>query len=396
VPPPNAPVADDRRPPGAGATPPTAWPAPRYEPDAEREANRRHSPALAAFIAFLVGALLMGGAFASYALGHRTEKVVVRPKASSSGSKPATALDIRHILDIAQPSVVTIDAGNPDSIFGSAGSGVVISKDGLVLTNAHVVAGSTQIEVTFSDSVKAKATVVGTSASHDIALLQVARNDLTPAKLGSSDNIQVGDDVVAIGNALNLGGDLTVTRGIVSAKDRTISAGENTLEHLIQTDAAINHGNSGGPLVNASGEVIGINTAGFEQAQNVGFAISIDSVKDLIEELKRGGGTGVPSNTAVLGAASIDVNSPDVDKATRDHFKITATSGALVISVDPTGPAADAGLEPGDVVVAIDGTPVATSQALSDAIDAHKPGDQVRLTTERQGNRRTFVETLGG
>jgi len=255
---------------------------------------RRRSAALVGFVAFLLGALVVGAAFGAYALGDRRggRSAATSKTATSRPTGRVSSLDIRRILDVAQPSVVTIQTGSADSIFGSAGSGVVISADGLILTNAHVIEGSSggTISVRFNDGTVSPATVVGASKSSDIALIHVKRNDLTPAKLGSSANLRVGDDVVAIGNALNLGGDPSVTRGIVSAKDRSIDDGKISLSHLIQTDAAINPGNSGGPLVNAAGEVVGINTAIIDGSQNVGFSIAIDSVQELIKKLKAGGG----------------------------------------------------------------------------------------------------------
>lgn len=356
------------------------------------------SGALVAFIAFLVGSLLVGAVFASYALGdRRSENVAARGTTTASRRTGGTPpfLDIRKILDVAQPSVVSIQTGSANSIFGSAGSGVVISADGLVLTNAHVIEGEgTDITVRFYDGVAATAKVVGVSKAHDIALIRVSRNDLTPAKLGTTANLRVGDDVVAIGNALNLGGDPSVTRGIVSAKDRSIRDGKISLDHLIQTDAAINPGNSGGPLVDADGKVVGINTAIINGAQNVGFSIAIDSVQDLITSLKAGGGD-PKAATAVLGVSAVSVSSSEVTDAVRQQYAITADRGALLVAVAPSGPAASAGLAEGDVVVAFDGTDITSSNQLTDAVGRRQPGDQVRVTAERRGQRRTFEVTLG-
>ena len=163
------------------------------------------------------------------------------------------------------------------------------ASDGLVLTNAHVVENATNLSVTLSDGTKYSATIVGSDATRDIALVQIqGASNLPAATLGSSDALQVGDGVVAIGNALDLDGSLTVTSGIVSAKERSLDNGDgSTLGHLIQTDAAINSGNSGGPLLNMAGEVVGINTAIIQDSQNLGFSISIDSVKPLITSLQK-------------------------------------------------------------------------------------------------------------
>lgn len=396
-----APVADDGRPPGLHAAPPTSWPTPRVGPEHRASTERPHrSAALVAFVAFLVGALVMGGAFASYAWGARSHapakaKASSTASASSGRSTQAPVLDIRKVLGDVEPSVVTILTGSSTSIFGSAGSGVVLSADGLILTNDHVIDGAEQITIRFSDGTSAQAKVVGASKSHDVAVLRVPRTDLTPAKLGSTANVRVGDDVVAIGNALNLGGDPSVTRGIVSAKDRSIDDGKVSLQHLIQTDAAINHGNSGGPLVDAQSEVIGINTAGIEGAQNIGFAIAIDSVRDLITQLEHGKGGDTSTNAAHLGLSALDVSSPEISQDIKDHFRITAKTGAVVIQVDPSGAAAKAGIEEGDVIISFDGSSVTTDQALSDLIGQHRPGEQVNVVVERRGQRQSFQVTLG-
>ncbi|WP_421121019.1 trypsin-like peptidase domain-containing protein [Aquihabitans daechungensis] len=366
-------------------------PAPESEPG-----GKPRRAALFAFTAFLIGAVLVGAAFAAYALGDRRDD-------ASSGSSTTTSaplraegdLDIQKILDIARPSVVTIQTGGPDSMFGGAGTGVVISEDGLILTNAHVIEGAGgTITVRFNDGTSATAELVGASTGDDIALIQADQPGLTPAKLGSSANLLVGDPVVAIGNALNLGGDPSVTSGIVSAKDREISDGSISLDNLIQTDAAINPGNSGGPLVNANGEVVGINTAIIQGAQNIGFSIAIDSVEELIETLKAGGGD-LTSDTPVLGVSTVDVTSPDLPQEFKDQFGITAAQGAIVASVDPESGAGTAGVEVGDVVTALDGETVTSSTQLTKLVRAHQRGDQVEIQVERRGEDRTFTVTLG-
>ena len=211
---------------------------------------------------------------------------------AGNGATIRAGLDVHAVLAIAQDSVVSIDytvtqqVGRRTVQGTAAGSGVIISTDGIVLTNAHVVSGASQVNVTLNNGTKYVASVLGSDTASDIALLRISgASDLQAATLGSSSASLVGDDVVAIGNALDLGGKLTVTRGIISAVERTLSDSTTTLEHLIQTDAAINSGNSGGPLLNAQGEVIGINTAIIQNSENVGFAIAIDSIRDLITRL---------------------------------------------------------------------------------------------------------------
>jgi putative serine protease PepD len=362
---------------------------------APAEHRPRRSAALVAFTAFLVGAVLVGAAFAAYALGDRGDEQAAASSTTTTAALRADGpLDIQKILDVARPSVVTIQTGGANSMFGGAGTGVVISADGLILTNAHVIEGASgDIAVRFNDGTSASAELVGASTDDDIALIRADRTDLTPAKLGSSDNLLVGDPVVAIGNALNLGGDPSVTSGIVSAKDRTISDGTVNLDNLIQTDAAINPGNSGGPLVNANGEVVGINTAIIAGAQNIGFSIAIDSVQELINTLKAGGGD-LTAKTAVL-ASTMDVTSPELPQEAKDRFGITADSGAVIVALTPDGGAAKAGLQIGDVVVAFDGKPVVGSTDLTRLVRTHKPGDKVPVTVERQGKRQTVTVSLG-
>jgi len=390
-----APVADDARPPGAPRVPPTAWPEPRLATvgPAPQDPRPRRT-ALYAFTAFLVGAAMVGVAFGSYALGGDRDEKAAASTTTTAVLRAEGDLDIQKILDIARPSVVTIQTGGPNSMFGGAGTGVII-EDGLILTNAHVIEGAgNEISVRFNDETTAEATLIGASTGDDIALIKVDRTDLTPAKLGSSSNLLVGDPVVAIGNALNLGVDPSVTSGIVSAKNRQISDGSISLDNLIQTDAAINPGNSGGPLVNAAGEVVGINTAIIAGSQNIGFSIAIDSVRDLIEKLKAGGGD-LTSDTATLGASAMDVSSPELPQEAKDQFGITAEQGAVVIGVDPDGAAASAGLQIGDVVTALDGTPVTTATELTRMVRSHDPGDEVAVQIERQGKRQTITATLG-
>lgn len=394
----HGPVRDDGRPPGAGAQPPTSWPAPRLDPSlapTPDPPDRRRGGALVAFVAFLVGATMVGVAFGAYALGVRADGGTgTADETTTTTELRATGdLDIQALLDIARPSVVTIQTGGPDSVFGGAGSGVVISEDGLILTNAHVIEGAGgEISVRFSDGSTASAELVGASTSDDIALIQARASGLTPATLGSSANLLVGDPVVAIGNALNLGGDPSVTSGIVSAKDREISDGTISLDDLIQTDAAINPGNSGGPLLNANGEVVGINTAIIAGAQNVGFAIAIDSVEVLISELQDGGGD-LTADTAVLGTSAVDVSS--LSQEDRDLFGVTVEQGALVVAVDPAGGAGAAGIVEGDVIVEVDGTPVANATELTRTIRSYAPGDEVSIAFERAGARQTVTVVLG-
>jgi putative serine protease PepD len=305
------------------------------------------------------------------------------------------------VLAKAQPSVVAIHVRSTTStgVLGGAGTGMLISADGLVLTNAHVVSGADggRMKVTLADGSEHDASLVGALPDDDVALIQISGvQGLTPATFGRSSDLHVGDDVVAIGNALNLGGTPTVTSGIVSAKDRTLQDDNGVQhDHLIQTDAAINPGNSGGPLVDASGAVVGINTAVLREeagtVQNIGFAIAIDDAVPLIDQIKQGKGTTTPDQ-AFLGVATQSV--ADVGQAELDRDGVTATTGALVQGVTPNSSASDAQLQAGDVITALDGQKVATSADVSRVVGGLHPGDQVTITFQRDGQEHTASTTL--
>jgi S1-C subfamily serine protease len=320
----------------------------------------------------------------------RTSAPAARPIITGEG-----ALDIEGILAKVQPSVVAIETSQATSrgVFEGAGSGIVLSEDGLVLTNAHVIGGLSEVTVLLADGTEHRATLVGSSPADDMAVVQVQGvDDLVPAELGSSEDLAVGEEVIAIGNALNLGGQPTVTRGIVSAKDRDLAAQGVQLEGLIQTDAAINPGNSGGPLVNAAGQVVGMNTAIVADAQNLGFSIAIDRARPIIEQLERGEGAVTPDQ-AFLGVMTTDVRG--LSDAQRERFGVEADRGALVTEVVPGSAAEEAGLEVGDVLVSIDGEDIDQATEVRAAIIDREPGDEVELGIEREGDERTVEVTLG-
>jgi putative serine protease PepD len=322
--------------------------------------------------------------------GPAVSRAVVTPVTTSNGS-----LDITGILDKVQPSVVAIKTSQTTArgVFEGAGSGIVLTADGLVLTNAHVVGQFSDISVVLADGSEHKATIVGSSPSDDLAVVQVdGVKDLTPAELGSSDGLRVGEEVIAIGNALNLGDEPTVTRGIVSALDRDLSAEGETLEGLIQTDAAINPGNSGGPLVNAAGQVVGMNTAIVQDAQNLGFSIAIDRAKPIIERLEKGEGAVTPDG-AFLGVSSADVSA--VAPEVLQRYGIDDDQGAFITEVVPGSAAANAGIEVGDVITEIDGKSVKTSEDVRSIVTDHDAGDKVAMKVIRGGDERTVNVTLG-
>ena len=352
--------------------------------------------AIPALIGALIGGLLSGGLVA---LIDRPSRVEYRQTFGANTSQLVKPKDIQGILAKVEPAVVAIRTRgfSQDSFFQvvperGAGTGMIISPDGDVLTNAHVVENATDIKVTVDrDNNAHDAVVVGSDPTADVALIHIQGvSNLPTVKFGRSANLRVGDALVAIGNALNLPGGPTVTSGIVSALDRTLDAEGERLEHMIQTDAAVNPGNSGGPLVNADGEVVGINTAiaSPTSAQNIGFAISIDTARPIAEDLKKGGGK-------VQAATFLGVTTVTLTDDVKQRFGIKTSKGALVYAVSPGTPADNAGLRPGDVITALGGDSVTSSDDLGAAVRKHKPGDKVDVKLERNGSEQTVSVTLG-
>ncbi|HEY9557333.1 MAG TPA: trypsin-like peptidase domain-containing protein, partial [Acidimicrobiales bacterium] len=367
--------------------------APAPTPKAERPTTPRRAALIGGLAGAVMSAVVATGvtvALDEDAPSNTRTTPSVTPVTTSDGG-----LDIQGILAKVQPSVVAIEtsASTSRGVFEGAGSGIVISEDGLILTNAHVLGQLGEITVVLADGTEAEAALVGSSPEDDIAVIKVdGVDDLVPAELGSSDDLRVGDEVIAIGNALNLGSEPTVTRGIVSATDRDLSAEGVNLEGLIQTDAAINPGNSGGPLVNAAGQVVGMNTAIVADAQNLGFSIAIDRARPIIEDLESGGGAITPDQ-AFLGVSSSDID--DLTDAVRSRFDVDAEEGAFVVEVVPGSAAEEAGLEVGDVIIEVDGTEVTQSSDVRDAILEHEAGDTVTLTVIRDGEERELEAELG-
>ncbi|NLB87977.1 MAG: trypsin-like serine protease, partial [Syntrophomonadaceae bacterium] len=254
------------------------------------------------------------------------------------------------------------------------GTGFVICEDGYVITNQHVIDKADKITVNFNDEEKYDAKVVGQDYELDLAVLKIETNKkLTPLKLGDSDKTRVGEWVIAIGNPYGL--DHTVTAGLVSAKGRPINIGDRVYKNLIQTDAAINPGNSGGPLLNVKGEVIGINTAVNAQAQGIGFAIPINTAKDVINEL-------IEKGKVIRPYIGIYIQS--VDKELAEYFGIPA-EGVIIGNVVPTSPASRAGLQKYDVIVSIDDKKVNTPDEVNEITAKKKVNDRVVLEVLRDG-----------
>jgi serine protease Do len=263
-----------------------------------------------------------------------------------------------------------------------AGSGVIISKDGYLLSNNHVVEGAKEVTVTLADQKEYQAEVVGRDPKTDLAVLKInADRELPAAKLGDSESLKVGDWVVAIGNPFGL--NHTVTSGIVSAKGRVIGAGP--YDDFIQTDASINPGNSGGPLFNMRGEVVGINTAIIPQGQGIGFAIPVDTAKPLIPQLVEHG----EITRGYLGV-NIQTITPDLAEA----LGVEETAGALVADVVADSPAAKSGIERGDIIINFDGKSIKDSRDLSARVAGTPVGEKVQLTVLRDGDEKELSVTV--
>ena len=263
-----------------------------------------------------------------------------------------------------------------------AGSGFIVDADGLVVTNYHVVDGATEVRVRLADDRELEAKVVGRDAKADLALLQLEGvHDLPAVTLGSSKDLRVGDEVIAVGNPFGLG--QTVTRGIVSAKARTIGAGP--YDDFIQTDASINPGNSGGPLFDLNGEVVGINAAIHAGGEGIGFAIPVDTLRDELGQLKTVGHV----ERGKLGLAFQPVDQP-LAKA----LGIDSPRGALVTTIERHSPADQAGIRAGDLIVAVDGVAIARAEELPRNVARHAPGTAVAIGLLRRGKPLTVTATL--
>lgn len=269
----------------------------------------------------------------------------------------------------------------------SLGSGFIISSDGYIVTNYHVVDGADVIRVTLDEKTgkgsSVKATLVGSDEETDLALLKIDVKESLPClNFGDSDKMQVGEWVLAIGNPFGL--DHSVTAGIVSAKGRRINAG--AFDNFLQTDASINPGNSGGPLINMKGEVIGINTAIIASGQGIGFAIPSNMARDIIDQIRGG-------NKVSRGWLGIVIQ--DVDEQTAKALGLSDAKGALVASVQPGQPADLGGLKDGDIIVGLDGQVVEDREALLRSVAAKKPGSQTKVEVYRDGKRQMCTVTLG-
>ncbi|MEY2469194.1 MAG: hypothetical protein QOF21_1892 [Actinomycetota bacterium] len=374
----------------------TEPPAPE-PPDAEPPAGPKSpflSPWTRRVAALVAVGVLSGGtaAVVTHALDGRGATTnfgfgAASDSAARSLALSGTKLNVAGVVNKVGPSTVAIRSTIAEGPFteAAAGTGVIISSDGEIMTNAHVVDGASTVKVTLAGESQARtANVIGTDTDADLALLKIPNvTGLPAATLGKSSDVRVGDDVVAIGNALALRGGPTVTRGIVSALDRSLQTSDSAMTGLIQTDASISSGNSGGPLVDATGKVIGINSAVAasgqgQAAENIGFAIAIDNALPVIDRLR--------NHTTAAASGYLGVRTSDPQDGSR---------GATVASVEAGSAAAKAGIAAGDLITAIDGKSVDGAAALGAAIRTHTPGTPVKITFIRGTTEHTVTADLG-
>ena len=331
---------------------------------------------------------------------------VEAPSVPTTVSGPPPAGSLRVAAKIASGAVVSINTLKaPDRgarvndpwfrfFFGEQGneplaglgSGVIITADGYILTNNHVVEGADEIEVVLNDSRKARGKVIGTDPDTDVAVLKISLDRLPVIALGNSDALQVGDQVLAIGNPFGVG--QTVTSGIVSALGRN-QLGINTFENFIQTDAAINPGNSGGALVDATGRLVGINTAIYSRSggsMGIGFAIPVNTARQVLEGIV---------NEGVVKRGWIGVEPADLSPELGETFGVRAKSGVLITGVLQNGPAAQAGIRPGDVIVKVGGKAVTNVSELLTTVAQLKPGEPAKFRVQRRDDGMELNVTPG-
>ena len=392
-----------------GTTPPPAGPEPQAAASKPPKKRRKHSGgriARSAVALVLAAAMGFAGGFVGARVGNAGNKVVIQQVertdsgAASGNAVASSGMTTSQVSEMVSPSVVVITTEQvvysqwswygQNQVESGAGSGVIISSDGYILTCAHVVSGASQITVTIGDT-DYTATVVGEDDTSDVAVLKIDATGLTPATVGDSDSLSVGDSVLAVGNPLGeLGG--TVTSGIVSALNRSVTiqgtSSTNTMS-LIQMDASVSPGNSGGGLFNMNGELIGLVNAksSSSDAEGLGFAIPINDAIQVAQDLLE---NGYVSGRPYMGITYIAVT----DAQTAAQLNVNAY-GVYVVDVVQGGLADKAGLKAGDRIVSIDGTEIAQKDDLGTLMQQHTAGDTLSITVARDGQMQTVSLTLG-
>ncbi|MGE0028291.1 MAG: S1C family serine protease [Thermoleophilia bacterium] len=389
-----APAAPDRNP----------YPPPRRRRRAPAWLTGGVLPAIVGGLVVLGGLAVTGNLGGDETVVQRDPTPLPAPSADAAAAEtdaPATPTGgVQRVVAASAPAVVTVTVGNASN-GGRLGSGFLVDRRGRVLTNAHVVDDATTAQVRFDDGTETDARVLGADESTDLAVLQVDRTapGVTPLPLGRSGTLNVGDAVIAIGNPFGL--ERTATTGIVSALKRIITAPNGfDIQNVIQTDAAINEGNSGGPLLDAAGRVIGINSQIASESggnNGVGFAVPIDTIRPVADAIIAGG----TATHAWLGVTGRSVT-PDIAAA----LKLGDARGVAIVETDDRGPAAKAGLRAattapgadvprgGDIIVAIDGREVEDMADVSRAVSSRAVGEALAVTVVRDGTRRTIRVTL--
>jgi len=316
------------------------------------------------------------------------------PGTSSSGTTIVTTEEqaIENAVKIASPAVVQINitsvSQNPFGFSSGQqeglGSGFIITSDGYVLTNNHVVENATKITVMLKDGREFRGQVVGTDSTSDVAVVKISGTNLPTVQLGDSSTLTVGQKVIAIGNPYGLS--QTVTAGVVSALERNIQASQSeTLMGVVQTDAAINPGNSGGPLIDLSGHVIGINTMIYQNAQGLGFSVSVNTAKKVYDAIIKNGKVTWPA---------LGIQGATLTTSITEQYNLKVSQGVYIVQITSGSGAQAAGLKAGDVITAIDGKSMTTIDGVLTYIRSRSVGDTVQVVVDRNGTTETFSVTL--
>lgn len=379
--------------------------APKTEPEMPKAEKKPFWKKPGAMIAGVLVAAMLAG-FGGSAIGNAVFGGSGGGTTVYQGKRPSTVINTASIDTSKQMTAAEVYAENVNSTVGittqvttnfwgyttqsaASGSGFIYSSDGYIITNYHVIESASSIKVTLYDGTSYDAQLIGYDESNDVAVLKIDAKDLTPVTIGDSDNLNVGDSVIAIGNPL---GELTfsLTSGAVSALDREVTMSNNVTMELIQTDCAINSGNSGGALFNLYGEVIGITNAKYSGSSgsgasidNIGFAIPINSVRSIVDSIIEKGYVAKP----YIGVMVSDVSDEAISYGT--------PAGAAVASVTEGGPAEKAGLQANDIITAVDGKAISGKSDLSSIIADHAAGDKLTLSVYRQGQTLTVTVTVG-
>lgn len=365
------------------------------EPD-KKKSRSYPSYVLVSIVSAVIGALVFSAVFSVNSNREASQNTTQTQSAENITIKPSdNVTTVEAVAQKAMSSVVGITTTEVVQDFWSTqevqgvGSGVVVSADGYILTNSHVISnGAAQnIKVMFMDGEEKEARAVWYDALMDLAVIKVESENLDVAHLGNSENVNIGQLAIAIGNPLGLEFERTVTSGIISGVDRSVEIDEfNKMEGLLQTDASINSGNSGGPLLNANGEVIGINTLKISFGEGLGFALPINMVKPIVDEIVKTG----EFREAYIGIEGIDV--ARYQKMTGKDLGLK--SGVLVAKIAPDSPAEVSGLQIEDVIVSIDGDSVGNFKALKERLYRYKPGQEIRLGIVRSGQTKDLLVKL--